>query len=154
MTMTNSIGNRLEVAERLRMAALRGNMKYAEQLRDELIDIVFPDGEQWDYSTLLTYLAKIMDPTCLLFSEYHPETNEVGFVCSECGSELVREDCDLGVAMYAFESCVYGSMQEVAFPVHAPRYCPNCGCRVSSGEHIAMMLPVSGVNAKKDGHVS
>lgn len=140
---------RREVAERLQGIALHGDIKYAEQFRDELIDIVIPDGEQWDYSKLFTNLANMMDPTCLLLSKYHPETNEVGFVCSECGSEIAREDRDLGVATYAFESAVCGPMQQVVFPVRTPRYCPNCGCRVASGEHISMLFPV--VDAKKDG---
>lgn len=140
---------RREVAERLQGMALCGNVKYAEQFRDKLIDMVIPDGEQWDYSKLLNNLAKMMDPTCLLLSKYHPETNEVGFVCSECGSEIAREDRDLGVATCVFESATCGPMQQVAFPVRTPRYCPNCGCRVASGEHISMLLPV--VDAKKDG---
>lgn len=140
---------RREVAERLQGMALCGNVKYAEQFRDKLIDMVIPDGEQWDYSKLLNNLAKMMDPTCLLLSKYHPETNEVGFVCSECGSEIAREDRDLGVATCVFESAACGPMQQVAFPVRTPRYCPNCGCRVASGEHISMLLPV--VDAKKDG---
>lgn len=144
MTMI-STDNRREIAERLQGTALHGNVKYAEQFRDELIDMVIPDGEQWDYSKLLTYLAKMMDPTCLLLSKYHPETNEVGFVCSECGSEIAREDRDLGVPTYAFESAVCGPMQQVVFPVRTPRYCPNCGCRVASGEHISMLLPVMDV---------
>ena len=152
MTMI-STDKRREVAERLHSkaecTALYGNVKYAEQFRDELIDLVIPDGEQWDYSKLLNNLAKMMDPTCLLLLKYHPETTEVGFVCSECGSEIAREDRDLGVATCVFESTACGPMQQVAFPVRTPRYCPNCGCRVASGEHISMLLPV--VDAKKDG---
>lgn len=144
-----STDKRREVAERLRGMALCGNVKYAEQFRDKLIDMVIPDGEQWDYSKLFTNLAKMMDPTCLLLLKDHPETNEVGFVCSECGSEIAREDRDLGVATYVFESSVCGPMQQVVFPVRTPRYCPTCGCRVGGGEHISMLLPV--VDAKKDG---
>ena len=140
---------RREVAERLQGMALCGNVKYAKQFRDKLIDMVIPDGEQWDYSKLFTNLAKMMDPTCLLLSKDHPETNEVGFVCSECGSEIARADRDLGVATYMFESAACGPMQQVVFPVRAPRYCPNCGCRVASGEHISMLLP--DMDVKKDG---
>lgn len=140
---------RREVAEILQGMALYGNVKYAKQLRDELIDMVIPEGEEWDYSKLLTNLAMMMDPTCLLLSKDHPETNEVGFVCSECGSEIAREDRDLGVPTYMFESAACGPMQQVVFSVRTPRYCPNCGCRVASGEHTSMLLPV--MDVKKDG---
>ena len=144
-----STDKRREVAERLQGMALRGNVKYAEQFRDKLIDMVIPDGEQWDYSKLFTNLAKMMDPTCLLLPKDHPETNEVGFVCSECGSEIAREDRDVCIRIGSNYSSVRGLMQQVVFPVRTPRYCPNCGCRVASGEHISMLLPV--VDAKKDG---
>lgn len=57
---------RREVAENLRILAdYPGEpVRYAEQLRDELFDIVLGDGGRWDYSGLLERLADLIDPTC------------------------------------------------------------------------------------------
>lgn len=79
---------RREVAEELRyLADSPGQpIRYAEQLRDELFDVVLGLDERWDYSGLLSTLADLIDPTCHDFGGQEGTNGEgYDFACSACG---------------------------------------------------------------------
>ena len=57
---------RRDVAENLRYLAdyPGAPVRYAEQFRDELSEVVLPDGFTHDYSELIQRLADLIEPNC------------------------------------------------------------------------------------------
>lgn len=105
---------RQEIADNLRIMAIRGQCKYAEQFYELLKDTVMDSWDFHEFGDVADRLADLIEP--------EPEIITCEFDSQKCGKIRCKR-CGAFVSVDSVWDCIS------RIPV---RYCPNCGAKVIS----------------------
>lgn len=103
-----------EIAENLRIMAIRGRCKYAEQFYELLKETVMDSWDFHEFGDVADRLADLIEP--------EPEIITCEFDSQACGKRRCKR-CGAFVSVDSVWDC---------FSCIPVRYCPNCGAKVIS----------------------